>query len=601
VARAEGSGFGCLLLNQSGSAKAAEVEVRLVKDHPIRGRVLDTQGKPVAGVRVQVTSICIYANDSLDSFLVAWQKRHAMSGVPAGGVYFGTELGSLFPATTDAGGRFTLRGLGAERFVAVRLSKPGIAEAEYWVVNRDGFDPGPYNEASRNKISKDEEAFTSVWLLYGPDLALVAEAEKPIRGVVRAADTGKGRPGVEVRLARGGNGLVLLPFARRATTDAEGHYEIRGARKAESYTVEVDGDADAGYMPFQLQVADTAGYGPVAADFRVVKGVIVKGRVLDKSTGKAVPGRVMAAVLNGNPFAKNYPTFDNVSFLPMRETSADGSFRVVTIPGPVLLMGGPDGRRFPEGWEVHNRYKQPVPDPKYPQYFPTRPHEGAFLGYGGSFLMIQGNWCKVLEIQPGTEVVEQDVLLEPATALPLRLRDSAGKPLVGVLATGTPPRDWHQPVTCKTDTCTIYDLEPGKPRLLVFFEPQRNLAAALTLLGDEKSLAPITLRPTGVVKGRLVGADGKPLAGVAVGLNYKDRPAKEVCKLAEEFRQVVTGPDGAFVVDRVLPGLPFDLAFRRQRQRFSPAEKPEALTVGSGETKDLGDLAVEPRRDGNGE
>ncbi len=590
AAQAEGLGFDFLPLDR---VDAAAVELRLVKDNPIRGRVLDTQGKPVAGARVAVRWLSVYPNDSLDSFLVAWKKRHPHSGIPAGVKGLWTQPEPLFPATTDAEGRFTLRGLGAERLVALRLSKEGIAESEYWVVNRGGFDPGPYNEASRNNVPVGLEDFTSPWLLYGPELALVAEAEKPIRGVVTAADTGKGRPGVEVRSARGGNGLVLLPFGLSAKTDAAGRYEIRGARKAASYTLEVAGDDGAGYMPCQVRAADTPGYEPVTADFRVAKGVIVTGRVLDKSTGKGVPGVVMAGVLNGNPFAKDYPTFNKGSVFPLRETADDGSFRVVAIPGPVLLMGGPDGNRLPDGWETRFRYKHAVPDPKYPQYFPRRPLEGAYQGYGGAYLMIQGNWCKVLEIKPGTAVVEQDVLLEPAAALPLRLRDPEGRPLAGVLVAGTPPQDWHAPVTCKTDTCTVYDLEPGKPRLLVFLEPKRKLSATLTLKDDEKAPVAVTLRPAGAVRGRLVGGDGKPLAGVAVSLNYKDRPAEEVHKATEEFRQVVTGADGAFVVDGVFPGLPFDLAFK-SRKPLAAATKAGARTVASGETKDLGDLAVKP-------
>jgi hypothetical protein len=265
-------------------------------------------------------------------------------------------------------------------------------------------------------------------------------------------------------------------------------------------------------------------------------------------------------------------------------------------------MGGPDGRRFPEGGDPRYRYKQPAADPKYPQYFPNYPVGDACSAYGATGMMIQGNWCKVLDIKPGTAVVEQDVLLEPASTFAVLLRDPAGKPLTGVVAAGTTAREWFSAVPCETDTCTVYELESARPRLLVFYEPTRKLAAALTLRGDERPPVTVTLRPAGAVKGRLVGGSGEPLAGVTVDLRYKDRPAEEAGKGASPPRQVVTGPDGTFAVDPVLPGLPFELALTRETKRFPLTPKAvAALTVVSGETKDFGDLIAKPRGDGSGQ
>jgi RNA polymerase sigma factor (sigma-70 family) len=594
VARAEGFGFDFREVDRLKDAGARDVEFRLVKDHAIRGRVLDTQGKPVPGVRVRVKAIRVYADDSLDSFLQVWGKRQPHDGLPGAVRYYGSETGQLPPATSDAEGRFTFRGLGRERLVVLSVDGPGIADAEYWVVNREGFNPGPYNEGSRKNIPKGLEEFSLVWLLYGPDLSAIAEAEKPIRGAVTAADTGKGKPGVVVRLTRGYNGKILLPFPLLATTDVNGRYEIRGARKMDYYMVEVAGDVKDGYMPAQTMAVDTVGYDPVVANLRVVKGVIVTGRVLDRTTGKGVPGRVMAAVLHDNPYAKDYPTFDSGSTLPLLTTAGDGSFRVVAIPGPVLLMGGPDGGRHPGGWEVVHRFKQAVPDPDYPQYFPRTPFDGAYLGYGGAISVVQGNWCKVLHIKPGTAEVRQDVLLEPATALPLLLRDEAGKPLSGVSAAGVSPKDWYPPVRCKTDTCTVYDAAPGKRRLVVLFEPARKLAATLEVKGDEKPPVTVSLRAPGTVKGRLIGTDGEPLAGVSVALHYQNRAAEEIHNVAYADREVVTGLDGSFAADLVLPGVPFKLAFKRQRKEFRLTDNPgDWLAIDSGRTKDLGSLTAE--------
>src|SRR5581483_9196709 len=89
-------------------------------------------------------------------------------------------------------------------------------------------------------------------------------------------------------------------------TDAEGHYEFHGARKAKSYLLEVESDSAAAYMASHVQVHDTPGYQPVTAEIPVKKGVIITGQMIDQSTGKPIDGRVEVAALVGNPFVKKF-------------------------------------------------------------------------------------------------------------------------------------------------------------------------------------------------------------------------------------------------------------------------------------------------------
>jgi hypothetical protein len=458
-------------------------------------------------------------------------------------------------------------------------------------VNRRGFDPRPYDEARINNIPKGSERFDNRWLLHGPDSTVVADAEKPIRGTVKEADTGRGRPGIEVRLIR--NGHKLLRVMPHTKTDAKGCYELRGARKAASYMLQVASDPAAGYMGCQAEVADTPGNEPVTGDIRVAKGVVITGRVIDKSTGNPVPGFVLAGVLSDNAYVKDYPKFDSPASLENSDTADAGRFRVVTIPGPVLLMGGPDLRRSLNGQVAWFQYKPAVADPKYPQYFPTRAVlHGMYYTVGGAITPIQGNFCKVLEIKAGTAVVEQDIVLEPAAAQPVQIRDADGRPLRGTWVTGMSSENWHRPEWCETDTCSAYHLEPGKPRLMVFYEPKRKLAATLTLGGSEKGLAIATLRPAGSVKGRLADEDGKPLTGVVVNLRYPDREADLVHEAVHETRQLVTDLAGTFALDDVIPGLKFELLFRRGKLDFERERKSAKPTapVKPGECRDLGEI-----------
>jgi hypothetical protein len=141
-------------------------------------------------------------------------------------------------------------------------------------------------------------------------------------------------------------------------------------------------------------------------------------------------------------------------------------------------------------------------------------------------------------------------------------------------------------------------LESGKPRRLLLFDPTRTLATAVTLKGDEKTPLTVTLRPAGTVKGRLVYPDGKPLAGVAVTLNYQERQDREMLYRVERFRQAVSGIDGSFAIETTIPGLAFDLAFQRQGTRLAPTPKSlPPQTAASGETNDLGSVALVPTGD----
>jgi hypothetical protein len=426
--------------------------------------------------------------------------------------------------------------------------------------------------------------------LYGPDTNIVAQTEKLLRGVVKDSETGKGRPGVLVQITRreGGALLRVWPSAR---TDAQGRYEMHGVRKAKQYMLEVAADTAKGYFPAQVWADDSAGYDPITADITVKMGVIITGRMLDGSTGKAVPGHVMLAVLNGNSFAKDYPTFGNSASFPMQRTGAEGSFRVVAIPGPVLLMGGPDD------YMTRSKYKLQAPDPKYPQYFDARfgGDFPAYIGPGGGISPVQGNWCKVLEIKADAKIVEQDIVHQPAPTLPIRIQDAEGKPLGNVWMTGSSFAEWFPPVKCEKAECTAYQVAPGKPRLMVFYHAERKLAGTLTLKGDEKSPVVAKLGPAGSIKARLLDADGKPLAGVTVGVHYRQRVASEIDHIiSHDTKEGVTDANGEFTVHELIPQQKIELSFQLGKRKLERTPKlvNPAIEVKAGEVRDLGAIKV---------
>ncbi len=584
---AQAEGFGIDFVDFPGDPKKP-IEFRLVKDRAIRGRIVNTEGKPVAGARLTLANLGVYADNSMDSFLIAWKKRHFMSGLPGGVKHIWSGAEKLFSTTTDAEGQFVLRGLGNERLLELRLTGAGLAEDNLWIVNREGFNPQSYNQAMRDSIPKGQEHLAVYWVLYGPDADIVAEPEKPLRGMVKDSESGKGRPGVLVQLTRRESGALLRVWPK-ARTDAQGRYEMHGARKSLAYMLEVAGDPAEGYMPAQVWANDSPGYQPITMDISVKKGVIVTGKMIDGTTRKPVTGRVMIAALHNNPFVKDYPDFGNSASFPMLKTRADGTFRAVAIPGPVLLMGGPDD------YKVRLQYKPPVPDPKYPQYFDNRfPNFTSYIGPGGGISPVQGNACKVLEIKPDAKIIEQDIVLERVSVLPVKIQDAEGKPLADVWVAGLNSEDWHHAMRCDKAECSLYQLEPGKPRLIVFYHLGSKLAGALTLKGDEKAPIVAKLAPAASIKGRLLDADGNPLIGVAVSVLYRQRVASEVHNVVHRARLVVTNRNGEFLVDELIPEQKFELSFQFGKRKFerTPKLTNPAIEVKSGEVRDLGAIKV---------
>jgi RNA polymerase sigma factor (sigma-70 family) len=584
AARAPGTGMDFVTIGGLDPARA--LELRLVKDHVIRGRIVDTQGKPVAGVRVGVTHIDAFDAQSVNAFLAAWTNRMISWQWPGGDKALWHDSG-IIATTTDADGRFAVAGTGAERVVSLHVSGAGIADAEFRVVNRRGFNPTPYNETARKQspiiVSGPDR---TVPALYGPDPVFVVDPGKVIRGVVRDANTGKPWPGVGV-------------FAQgiSAKTDAMGRYEIRGVGKANSYALWVHTDLAAGVLGRRVLVPDTNGYAPVTADIavtRVPQTVVVTGRIIDASTGKGVRGDVHLGILAGNPFARAHPELE---YINSASSAEDGTYRIVTIPGPMLLMGGVDHEWTPTGQMVRSlRYKPATPDPKYLQYFPAD-HPGSYANASGGFALLQGNFCKVLQIGPGTAVVKQDITVEPASTITVKIQDALGRPLAGTFV-GESGRVYAfgPPIRTETDSWVAQGVaESRQPRRLIFYEPSKKLFATLMLKGDEKGAVVARLQPCAAVRGRVVDKDGKPQSGVNVNLTYHDGAFWDMHAFIHGAKSVVTDDNGAFVIDEVIPGIEFQLWRRPPTKRDGYAQ----LVVGKlkaepGRSTDLKDIRLLP-------
>ncbi len=137
VAMAEG--YGPAFLEPAGG-DAAPV-LRLARDDvPIRGRVIDIQGRPVAGATIQLVGILRPNSGTLDEWLDALKRERA--AYPARSRTLRSwsvdDIPALFPAVVaDREGRFTLKGVGRERIAALRVDGPGIETRYEYAATRD--------------------------------------------------------------------------------------------------------------------------------------------------------------------------------------------------------------------------------------------------------------------------------------------------------------------------------------------------------------------------------------------------------------------------------------------------------------------------------
>jgi RNA polymerase sigma factor (sigma-70 family) len=280
---------------------------RLVPDQAITGRVIDLQGKPVAGATVAVHNVHAGPPGVFDELLKNWQgsaeKQEQSSGKLDRAISNRGGLGQAFHTNTAKDGTFTLSGLGKDRVVTLLVTGDGFADTFADVANRKGVElKGVSAAAPRMRASGRGNPMR----LYSPDLTVVVAPDKPITGVVRDEATGNSLSGVRVSGAslNGDFGSGSFHFhawpTPGTTTDKEGRFTLRGLAKAKAYILVADPDEGAENLHRFDQVEDTTGFDPIATGLSLPRGVILTGRVIDTNTGAGVPSRVFYRPLANN-------------------------------------------------------------------------------------------------------------------------------------------------------------------------------------------------------------------------------------------------------------------------------------------------------------
>ena len=201
-----------------------------------------------------------------------------------------------------------------------------------------------------------------------------------------------------------------------------------------------------------------------------------------------------------------------------------------------------------------------------------------WLGMATGGPLFQANYHALVLLAPkeGDKVLVKDMALERALERKGRVVGPDGQPISGVTVSGLLPGQWGQHTeTLEGTEFTVRGINPRAKRQIVFQHKEKNLGYCLKELPDEK-LGPLTikLQPCGSVSGRLVDADGMPVVD-----------SRRVYILLSQT--LTTDKDGRFQVQGLVPGLEYSVMDNKRA-----FELRGRIVVEPGKDKDLGDIKV---------
>jgi RNA polymerase sigma factor (sigma-70 family) len=512
----------------------ASLTLRLVPDDvPIVGRILDEDGKPVRDVKVRV--VCVVEK----------------GGSPA--PWAGPLPGQSQTVKTGADGRFRLAGLGNDREVILGLEGATIEHRQI-SARTSKARPG---ETTAGKHHGLPATFT-----------YVASAGRLIRGVVRDRATGKPVAGVRVKSH---DGFVEAP------TDKEGRYELPGNAKKQWTMVTAWPESGQPYFSACARVEDTPGLAPLTANFNLVGGIALRGQVKEKATGrKPAAAIVQYFPLYGNPHTRTIAPHDCPASSAV--VAADGSYRLVVLPGPgVVCVSAAPRDAYAPGLVTGKELAALFNDTK---------HHGSdrwllisFFDENSQGVISQERFNALALLNPAEKstALTRDLELSPARTVRGTVVGPDGKALAGVTVTGL-THDLDYPETLQTASFVVKRLTPGRSRKLVFHHREKALAAGLTIRGDEKGPLTVRLGPCGSVTGRLLDKDNKPVARAEVQVGSAGSRGRE--------RKVETDQQGRFRMDGLVPGEQYRVMGRAGSSRWW-----KHFTA-KGKENELGDLTL---------
>jgi RNA polymerase sigma factor (sigma-70 family) len=558
LARAPGYALGRKSLEDE--AEKGEVEVRLNQEEAVRGRLVDLQGQPAAGVKVHVLGFSAGMAPNSDL-----QKKVLHAGfheVPEGL--------RLWPAaaTTDAKGRFVLHGLRPDWNITIALRDKDQARQELSLKAQDK--------------GKAEE------------VTLALAPVRIIEGTVTYEDTGK--PVANARLV-----TVAFDREKRRYQDSYWQTDAKGRFRAlphvtNVYILAAYPPAGEPYLSSWKEVQwPKAPVTKREVSLKLVRGILVRGTVTEAASGKPVAGAYIQYEQqpDGNPFFRRDVGSRGVAEQPRHiRSDAEGKFEAVVLPGPGhLLVNGPSADYLHSVILTHQLYGKDV--------FPQRRY------YADAIVK--------LNYKPGAGPQEVAVKLRRGVTVTGKVLTPEGKPVAKaqmICPSYVPYGLFNvKPLPVDEGKFELPGCDPDRALPVYFLDAANQLGAMVMLSGkDVGAKAPnVKLQPCGSVTARFLDANGKPIANSDTflelalndGISFWDSltsdkvGADEVSMRlldAKRYLRKQTDAQGRVTLPTLIPGARFVLALRLPGSRTVKVR--DDLTVEAGKTLDLKDITV---------
>ncbi len=561
VASAEGCGPDW---TRAGELPASgEWTPRLVEDEPIEGTVTDLGGTPLPGMKIRFRAVHATKDGSLDGLLRGlrdnpfqfWQHGLLPDALRT------TPPGVRAELTTDREGRFRIAGLGRERLVTLEIAGPSIESLTLHVLTRREVDlKALKNLSPQNRMM--HEAGANLPLFYASRFHHLAGPSRPIVGTVRERQTQAPIPNIGVTIYAVGRESFV-----HVKADALGRYRIEGVPASGKLRALAFPTGEEPYLKATQELSLTAtDLEPATVDFKLARGILIKGRLTDSSDGHPVAGVVTYMTYSDNPFLKDIPAIGGDG--PGVRTKPDGRYTFIALPGPGVLGATSDDDRFtmsrPDQW--------------------GRPSDSRGMYQTAQVgLVACNNFHKVVKIDPAkdTTTLTVNIGLDPGQTVRGTLVDADGNAVQG--ATVTARTALGSTENLADASFAVTGLEADRPRPIWFYHPGRNLGRMLLLPGSESGPLTVTLQPCGSFLGRAVSAKGMPRPNVKVDVSVEAKPWNRA------HQRVHTDSDGRFRITGLLAGLSYALYMENAPDSIT------GLAVRSGETRDLGDLSPDTK------
>jgi protocatechuate 3,4-dioxygenase beta subunit len=202
------------------------------------------------------------------------------------------------------------------------------------------------------------------------------------------------------------------------------------------------------------------------------------------------------------------------------------------------------------------------------------------------------NLLQAVEVKEGDQAKSVTLKLDRGKSVKGRVLDPDGKPLAGCLVRGLKSSKsvfglWERE-PMKSAEFEATDIVTGSPRAVAFIHKERKLAGTVRVIGNEKDTVEVKLAPWATISGRLVDADGKPMADVRLGFtqSLEDTDPAGTGDLPD--RDAKTDADGRFTLSGFAPGVRYNLAAIGNARIYATFGRD--LQFKAGEQKDLGEV-----------